>query len=62
MKIIQIPTGEEIFRLPFEYFKREGRRFYFRNEHLTFDVELFDKDLYDFVDQYNLGDWIRFNE
>ncbi len=60
--MIHIPSREQIAKTPFEYYKIEGKRFFFRNQYLTFDVELFDKDLYDFVDNYDLGDWIKFNE
>ncbi len=46
--------------MPFTYIKREGNVFWFKNEWLTFDIKMTGKDMYDFTDQYNIGDKVRF--
>lgn len=58
--MINIPSFDEIKKMPFTYFKREGNVFWFKNEWLTFDIEMTGKDLYDFTDEYEIGDKILF--
>lgn len=44
----------------FTYYKREGNTFYFRNKDFEFSKTLKGKDLYDFVDQFDINDKIDF--
>ena len=46
--------------MPYTYYKRDGFRFFFKNEYHEFDIVIEGKDLYDFVDEFNIGDEIRF--
>lgn len=43
-----------------EYVKRSGNRFYFVSGKFNFDVELSGKELFDFVDQFDVGDKLSF--
>lgn len=42
----------------FKYYKREENRFFLKSKNECVDFELKDKDLYDFVDKYSIGDII----
>lgn len=41
---------------PFLYYKREKNRFWFKNQEMDFYLDFTGKDLYDFVDEFNVGD------
>lgn len=45
---------------PYLYHKREGNRFFFQGTEKSFDLELKGKRLYEFIDQYDIGDIIYF--
>ncbi len=51
------------------YYKRDEkeidgfrRRFWFKNEYIDFHVDLYEKHLYDFLENYNIGDVIDFSD
>lgn len=50
----------EQYNNPCLYYKREGNRFYFRSEKKAFFLDLKGKLLYDFVDQFDIGDIVNF--
>ena len=58
--MLNIPNFDQVKRMPYTYYKRDGFRFFFKNEYHNFDIRLTGIDLYDFVDQYNIGDQITF--
>lgn len=60
VNMITVPSSEQIKKMPFHYYKREGRTFYFKNEYLDFHTDLHNKELYDFVDNYDIGDYVTF--
>jgi len=43
-------------------YKRSGRTFYFRNKHVNFHIDLHDKQLFEMVEKYNVGDFINLSE
>lgn len=45
---------------PYLYHKREENRFYFQGENKTFDLVFKDKILYEFVDQFDIGNIVYF--
>ena len=60
--MLSIPSGDQIIRMSFIYYKREGRKLFFKNEYTSFEFVFRGKRLYDFVDQYDIGDEVRFFE
>lgn len=60
--MINIPSADQIKKMPFTYVKREGNKFYFENEWLSFDIEMTGKDMFDFIDQFKPGDKVRFDD
>ena len=60
--MINIPSFDQIKKMPFTYYKREGNIFYFKNEWFSFDIEMKGKDMFDFTDQFKIGDKVRFFE
>lgn len=46
--------------VPFLYNKREGNRFYFKGTEHEFYIDLKGKELYDFVDKFDIGDVVFF--
>ncbi|WP_417444649.1 hypothetical protein [Joostella sp.] len=61
-KLFSLPSGEMMLKEPFEYYKREGNRFFFKNKWSKLDFELKGKELYDFVDKYEVGDLVKLFE
>lgn len=46
----------------FTYYKREGNTFFFKNEFEKFNTTYSGKQLFEFVDQFNIGDKVVFND
>ena len=46
--------------VPFLYYKREGNRFYFKGTEHEFYIDLKGKELYDFVDKFDIVDVVFF--
>lgn len=57
-----IPSFWEIKNTPFLYYKRTDNLFFFKNQDYTFDFKLLGKELYEFIDQFSVGDEIIFND
>jgi hypothetical protein len=55
---LNIPSKEELYK-NLEVYKRTENTFYLRNEWVNFHIELTGKELFDFVDHYNVGDFIN---
>lgn len=49
---------EDLSKKPLLYYKRNGRVFYLKNDFIDVKVKLSGIELYRFVDQFNIGDWI----
>lgn len=45
---------------PYLYHKREGNTFYFKDTQISFELKLSGKELYSFVDQYDIGDIVYY--
>lgn len=58
---LELPPKEELYK-NLEIYKREGRRFYLRNQWLDFHIDLYDKQLYEMVEKYSVGDVIDLPE
>lgn len=61
--IASFGASREEMRANLEYYKRDEieidgfrRRFWFRNKYVDFHADLYGKDLYDFLDNYEIGD------
>lgn len=54
---LELPPKEELYK-NLEIYKREGRRFYLRNQWIDFHIDLYDKQLYEMVEKYSVGDVI----
>ncbi len=57
--IAHIPITEKDLKSNLEIYKREGRRFWLRNEYIDFHIDLYDYALYTMVERYNMGDIIN---
>ena len=51
---------EPVISKYYTYYKREQNNFFFKNEDFHFDVELRAKELYDFLEEHELGDVLFF--
>lgn len=61
--IASFGASREEMKANLEYYKRDEaeidgfrRRFWFRNKYVNFHADLYGKDLYDFLDNYEIGD------
>ena len=60
--MLEFPNFDQVKRMPYTYYKRDGNQFYFKNQYHEFDIVLEGKDLFDFIDQFDVGDEVRFFE
>ena len=56
----EFPDHDDIIKEYFLYYKREGNIFYFKNDYYSFDISLKGKELYEFLETYDIGDEISF--